>query len=240
MDKQSQSSTVRRLKEGLHWLPKEIVEKHWGLKNKLPIKEIKLIPFYISNMFEHEVFIESLLLGILKASIPSNEIIKKVKRTQDVDISKQHKYYKQFLLEMSHDENGKKTEGVILELLSIVGKKRPIDFVLPFYMGAVELMPTSKILADYMTTLRDFLYEHLGKRNKEEYKKLRDIFKKIKREDVHPVIWENLVVTDYCLAQLLEEDVSKYKYIDDIQTDNYKKAIEEQTPYNILFAEEYF
>ncbi len=48
-----------------------------------------------------------------------------------------------------------------------------------------------------------------------------------------------MVLTNYCLTDLLGSDKSKALYINDIKQENLVKAIKERSCFDILFGEEY-
>jgi hypothetical protein len=74
---------------------------------------------------------------------------------------------------------------------------------------------------------------------KEIYRKLRGLHKKIKKEEVTEWRWEKLLMIDYCLRDLLGEDVDKNKYLEKIKKEDTKRAIRERSSYDILFGEEF-
>jgi len=87
--------------------------------------------------------------------------------------------------------------------------------------------------------MMNYLYDNPKERNKKIYKEIQEIFKKIKKDEVEPRIWESMVLTNYCLTDLLGNDKSKAPYLSDIKGENKLKAINERSCFDILFGEEY-
>ena len=226
-------------KEGdILWLTKEHFKKALNMPNELPIKEIKLLPFLQKDIHTPDLSPYALIAGILKIyDIDDSKMIESI---YGVDISKQKRWYREFLLTIGQEEpNEEFTEGLILGTLVRVTNYYGNDFVIPLYKNAIVLLPTSKIFCDYISTMLDYLYEHPEKRNDDIYRELQEMFKKIKREEVDERIWESMVLTNYCLTDLLGNDKSKALYLNDIKQENLVRAIKERSCFDILFGEEY-
>ncbi|MDY0097346.1 MAG: FtsK/SpoIIIE domain-containing protein [Candidatus Dojkabacteria bacterium] len=220
------------------WLTKEKVKGALHMEEELPIKEIKLLPFLQEDIHYPDLSPFALIAGILKMyDIENSEMVEAV---YGLDISKQKKWYKKFLLTIGQEKpNEEFTEGLILATLVRIANQYGNDFVIPLYKNAIQLFPTSKIFCDYISTMMNYLYDNPKERNEKIYKELQDIFKKIKKEEVEPRIWESMVLTNYCLTDLLGNDKSKAPYLSDIKQENKLKAIKERSCFNILFGEEY-
>ncbi len=224
--------------DGIVWLTKEQVKKYWGAKEEFPIKEIKVLPFLQSDIHHLEITPSNLVLGILK--IYDSKDSEMVKTVYDVDISGQRRWYKDLLLSMvAVNPKEEFIENLILNLLFNLEGQYGNEYVLPLYKNAMQLFPTSKIFCDYISTMMNYLYDNPKERNEKIYKEIQEIFKKIKKEEVEPRIWESMVLTNYCLTDLLGNDKSKAPYLSDIKQKNKLKAIKERSCFDILFGEEY-
>jgi hypothetical protein len=224
--------------DGIVWLTKEQVKKYWGAKEEFPIKAIKVLPFLQSNIHHLEITPSNLVLGILK--IYDSKDSEMVKTVYDVDISGQRRWYKDLLLSMvAVNPKEEFIENLILNLLFNLEGQYGNEYVLPLYKNAMLLFPTSKIFCDYISTMMNYLYDNPKERNEKVYKELQEIFKKIKKEEVEPRIWESMVLTNYCITDLLGNDKSKAPYFSDIKQENKLKAIKERSCFDILFGEEY-
>jgi len=220
------------------WLTKEEVKDALHMEEELPIKEIKLLPFLQEDLHHPDLSPFALIAGILK--IYDMENSEMVETIYGVDISKQKKWYKKFLLTIGQEKpNEVFTEGLILTTLVRIANQYGNDFVISLYKNAMLLFPTSKIFCDYISTMMNYLYDNPKERNKKIYKEIQEIFKKIKKDEVEPRIWESMVLTNYCLTDLLGNDKSKAPYLSDIKEENKLKAINERSCFDILFGEEY-
>ncbi len=232
------NSEVDKPKGDLIWLTTEQFNNALHVDKEFPIKGIKLIPFQVQDIHKPDLSIVALVTGVLK--VYDWEESDMLKTVYDVDISQQKQWYKDLLLLFVHTEPKEEVlEMSILNILFSLREEYGNEYVLPLWKNAIVLLPTSKIFCDYISTMLDYLYEHPEKRNDGIYRELQEMFKKIKKEDVEPRIWESQVLKNYCLTDFLGNDKSKAPYLSDIKQENLVKAMKERTCFDILFGEEY-
>jgi len=225
-------------KGGIMWLTTEQFNNALHIDKEFPIKEIKLIPFLVQDVHKPDFSIVALITGVLKVyDWKKSDMLKSV---YDVDISKQKQWYKDLLLLFVHTEPKEEVlEMSILNILFSLRQEYGNEYVLPLWKNTIVLLPTSKIFCDYISTMIEYLYDNPKERSEKTYKEIQGIFKKIKKEEVEPRIWESMVLTNYCLTDLLGNDKSKALYLSDIKQENLVKAIKERSCFDILFGEEY-
>ncbi len=214
-----------KLEEGLYWFPKEKIRELWGAEEDFPVDEIILLPFYITELFNPQICIQSLVLGTIYASDLTEEDVKKVKAEKGVDVSKQQKHYKQLLSYLFHEIA---LESNILNLLVGLKEEKGLDFAIKFYRKAVHLLPSSKVLSDYINAEVDYLYNNPQYRSPSVYEDIVSAFSNIKKEEVFSDAWENLVIINYCATGLLGKDTTKCPYIKEISNDTYKSIVKNQ------------
>ncbi len=229
----------------LFWHTQEELEDRLGKGRAKTIEQIELYPIFIFTDDKDNYFIDSLIYGVLKTYDFTNEDIEQIARKYNINISQQKKYYKKLLLKQVEEHfqsdipNEFFLEEALMSSLISLRDRTSIDFAIPFFRNSVKLLPSSSIISDYIHAEIDYLFENPSKRNKDIYKKLKELFKKIKKEELLDYIWDNLVLINYCLTDLLEEDHSKDEYIKEIKDERIISAIKERSCSEILFGEDY-
>ena len=102
--------------EGLYWASKEEISKLWNSKSVIPIKEIELLPLWVTNAFVPPFCVQALILGMVKAYSIDQKEIEKVKNEKGVDIEKQEPFYKDALLSLFDSPSDKNLERSLLNI----------------------------------------------------------------------------------------------------------------------------
>ena len=58
-----------------------------------------------------------------------------------------------------------------------------LEYAIPYYRNSVKLFPTPYVISNYIMAEIEYLYDHPKERTEEMYKNLRELFKKVKKED---------------------------------------------------------
>jgi len=221
------------------WLTYGQLQRFFPSATIIKFKGIELYPVFIYPIDNKVSLFSSLILGIFESyDTPSYEI-DRLEYEYGVNIKGQERYYKKFLLKQFNIKEEFLLEDNICSTLLNLRDCSDIEFSIPFYRNSVKFLPCSVIIGGYIITEIDYLFEYPDSRNEDIYRRLRELFKMVKREEVAYWVWEHLVIIDYCLADLLGEDNSKNEYVKDIKNEEVVKRLKERTAYDILFGEEY-
>jgi len=223
-----------QLPVGLAWLSRWQLRKYWVAKI-IPIEGEVLLPFLITDIFKPQICIQSLIFGVLETYDLDDDVAEMLRKKSGLDVREQRSWYKQMLLNFFDEPKERTLEGYLLESLYLLTKRKSVDFTINMYRNAIKLLPTTKVYSDCISNEIDYLFEHPEQRNEENFRRIRDLFENVKKEEVIiPEAWEFCVMVNYCLTGLLGEDTSRCLYLNDVEKDSYKKVIKGKD-YEVLF-----
>lgn len=221
------------------WLTYDQLQKFFPEATIIQMDGIELYPVFFYPIDTKVSLCSSLILGILESYDTSTYEINRLENEYGINVKDQERYYKRFL----HKQLGFKEEFLLEDdvshTLSNLKDCSDLEFAISFFRNSIKLFSSSVMIGRYIQEEIEYLYEYPESRNEDIYKRLRELFKKVKKDEVTENIWESLVLTDYCLAGILGEDNSKNEYVKDIKNEDLLKALKEKNCFDILFGEEY-
>jgi len=221
------------------WLTNEQLSKFFPRGNIVKLDGLELYPLFFYELDSKVRLSTSLILGILMSYDSSSHEIDELEEEYAINVKDQEKHYIKFLKKQFHIKEEYILEDCIRSDIQALRDDTDIDFVISFYRNAVKLLPSSTIIQSYILAEVNYLLEFPNERSKDIYIKLQELFKKIKKDEVTEFRWNQLVLVNYCLTDLLGGDKYKAPYLKDIKNENYLKAMKEKTCFDILFGEEY-
>ena len=230
----------------LEWFTKEELVEKFGEDQVKIVDDIKLYPILTSKNYIRSHFLTELIWGILKSYETTPRDVNILEQKYGVNIKEQEKHYIKYLLKyIKKPQSGYSKKEFFLEIeiygaLQNLKDITSLEYAIPYYRNSVKLFPTPDVISNYIMAEIEYLYDHPKERTEEMYKNLRELFKKVKKEDRTDYDWNYLVLINYCLADLLEDENAKKESIKLITNEREKKLIKEESSFDILFGEEFF